>query len=59
MRWKVVDNEKGEEIKKSQKAESSPSPKKGDLGIAKNNRIITLTSIAAEVYNTLQINQSK
>ena len=33
-----------------------PFPKKGDLGIAKNYRIITLTSIAAKTYNTLQRN---
>ena len=28
-----------------------PFPKKGDLGLAKNYRGITLTSIAAKVYN--------
>ena len=30
-----------------------PFPKKGDLGIAKNYRGITLTSIAAKIYNAL------
>ena len=30
---------------------SSPSLKRGDLGLAKNYRIITLTSIAAKIYN--------
>ena len=30
-----------------------PFPKKGDLGLAKNNRGITLTSIAAKTYNAL------
>ena len=30
-----------------------PSPKKGDLGLAKNYRGITLTSIAAKIYNAL------
>ena len=28
-------------------------PKKGDLGLAKNYRVITLTSIAAKIYNAL------
>ena len=28
-----------------------PFPKKGDLGLAKNHRGITLTSIAAKIYN--------
>ena len=28
-----------------------PFPKKGDLGLAKNYRGITLTSIAAKIYN--------
>ena len=32
-----------------------PFPKKGDLGIAKNYRGITLTSIAAKIYNALQL----
>ena len=32
---------------------SSPSSKKGDLGLAKNYRGITLTSIAAKIYNAL------
>ena len=30
-----------------------PFPKKGDLGLAKNYRVITLTSIAAKIYNAL------
>ena len=30
-----------------------PFPKKGDLGLAKNYRSITLTSIAAKIYNAL------
>ena len=30
-----------------------PFPKKGDLGLAKNYRGITLTSVAAKIYNTL------
>ena len=30
-----------------------PFPKKGDLGLAKNYRGITLTSIAAKIYNAL------
>ena len=30
-----------------------PFPKKGDLGLAKNSRVITLTSIAAKIYNAL------
>ena len=34
-----------------------PFPKKGDLGLAKNYRGITLTSIAAEIYNALQRNR--
>ena len=33
-----------------------PFPKKGDPGIAKNYRGITLTSIAAKIYNTLLLN---
>ena len=33
-----------------------PSPKKGDLGIAKNYRGITFTSIAAKIYNALPHN---
>ena len=33
-----------------------PFPKKGDLGLAKNYRGITLTSIAAKIYNPLQRN---
>ena len=34
-----------------------PFPKKGDLRIAKNYRGITLTSIAAKIYNALQQNR--
>ena len=34
-----------------------PFPKKGDLGIAKNYRGITLTSIAAKIYNALLQNR--
>ena len=34
-----------------------PFPKKGDLGLAKNYRFITLTSIAAKIYNALLRNR--
>ena len=34
-----------------------PFPKKSDLGLAKNYRGITLTSIAAKIYNALQRNR--
>ena len=34
-----------------------PSPKKGDLGLAKNYRGITLTSIMAKIYNALLRNR--
>ena len=34
-----------------------PFPKKGDFGLAKNYRGITLTSIAAKIYNTLLRNR--
>ena len=34
-----------------------PFPKKGDLGLAKNYRDITLTSIAAKIYNALLRNR--
>ena len=34
-----------------------PFPKKGDHGLAKNYRGITLTSIAAEIYNALLLNR--
>ena len=34
-----------------------PFPKKGDLGLAKNFRGITLTSLAAKIYNVLQRNR--
>ena len=34
-----------------------PSPKKGDLELAKNYRGITLTSIAAKIYNALLRNR--
>ena len=33
-----------------------PFPKKGDLGIAKNYQVITLTSIAINIYNVLLLN---
>ena len=36
-----------------------PFPKKGDLGLAKNYRGITLTSIAAKIYNALLCNRIK
>ena len=36
-----------------------PFFKKVDLGIAKNNRDITITSIAAKIYNALLLNQIK
>ena len=34
-----------------------PFPKKGDLGLAKNYRGITLTSIAAKIYNAILRNR--
>ena len=34
-----------------------PLPKKGDLGLAKNYRGITLTSVAAKIYNALLHNR--
>ena len=34
-----------------------PFPKKGDLGLAKNYRGITLTSIAVKIYNALLRNR--
>ena len=34
-----------------------PFPKKGDLGLAKNYWGITLTSVAAKIYNVLQRNR--
>ena len=34
-----------------------PFPKKGDLGLVKNYRGITLTSIAAKIYNALLRNR--
>ena len=34
-----------------------PFSKKGDLGLAKNYRSITLTSIAAKIYNALLLNR--
>ena len=34
-----------------------PFPKKGDLGLAKNYRGITLTSVAAKIYNALLRNR--
>ena len=35
-----------------------PFPKKGDLGLAKNYRGITVTSIAAKIYNALLLSQA-
>ena len=34
-----------------------PFPKKGDLGVASNYRGITLTSIAAKIYNSMLLNR--
>ena len=34
-----------------------PFPKKGDLGLAKNYRCVTFTSIAAKIYNALLSNR--
>ena len=36
-----------------------PFPKKGDRGLAKNYRGITLTSLAAKIYNALQRNRKE
>ena len=36
-----------------------PFPKKSDLGIAKNYRGVSLTSIAAKIYNALPLNRIK
>ena len=36
-----------------------PFPKKGDLGIAKNYWVITLTAIEAKIYNALLLNHIK
>ena len=36
-----------------------PFPKKGDLGITKNKRGITLSSIMAKIYNALLCNRIK
>ena len=36
-----------------------PFPKKSDLGLAKNYRGITLTSIAAKIYNALLHNHTE
>ena len=50
------------EVYKQNKAEKEtkgcilPFTKKSDLGITKNDRSITLTAIAAKVYNALLIN---
>ena len=44
-------------IKRWMKGCILPFPKKGDLGLAKNYRGITLTSIAAKIYNALQRNR--
>ena len=48
----AVDNENT--IDRWRKGCILPFPKKGDLGIAKNYRGITLTSIAAKIYNALK-----
>ena len=42
-------------IEKQTKGCIPPFPKKGDLGIPKNYRGITLTAIAAKVYNALHL----
>ena len=47
----------GEEIEKWTEGCILPFPKKGDLGLAKNYRGITLTSIAAKIYNSLLLNR--
>ena len=44
-------------IDRSMKGCILPFPKKGDLGLAKNYRGITLTSIAAKIYNALLRNR--
>ena len=45
------------EIKIWKKGCILPFPKKGDLGIASNYRGITLTPIAAKIYNTMLLNR--
>ena len=45
------------EIKIWKKGCIQPFPKKGDLGIASNYRGITLTPIAAKIYNTMLLNR--
>ena len=47
----------GEMIEKWTEGCILPFPKKGDLGLAKNYRRITLTSIAAKIYNSLLLNR--
>ena len=47
----------GEMIEKWTEGCILPFPKKGDLGLAKNYRGITLTSIAAKIYNSLLLNR--
>ena len=47
----------GEMIEKWTEGCILPFPKKGDLGLSKNYRGITLTSIAAKIYNSLLLNR--
>ena len=47
----------GESIEKWTEGCILPFPKKGDLGLTKNYRGITLTSIAAKIYNSLLLNR--
>ena len=47
----------GNNIEKWSEGVILPFPKKGDLGIPKNYRGITLTPIAAKIYNTLLLNR--
>lgn len=46
-----------QEIKRWTEGCILPFPKKGDLGITKNYRGITLTAIAAKIYNLLLLNR--
>ena len=48
---------KGRSIEKWRKGCILPFPKKGDLGLTKNYRGITLTAIASKIYNTLLLNR--
>ena len=47
----------GESIEKWTEGCILPFPKKGDLGLTKNYRGITLTPIAAKIYNSLLLNR--